>query len=435
MNNQRRPPTLNDGSTDVVLETQKLVGGGRALAHLDGETWLVAGALPGERVRVELEGRRAGIVTGKAVEVLDSPSPGRHSLPCPHASDCGGCDWPHVDPDQEAGFKVDSAAEAARNWPELAERLATAPIRPSPPAYRLRARLHWAPSTSTLGFYFPRSHRVAAIPDCRVVSARLGRTLERLTHLLRENCPEPVDVEWLEDLEGEHVVAALRPGRSGPVDIDPGWLPTEQSVGGAVDGFHLLDRRGHRVQGWGHESVTMNLPVVISVPIGSFFQGNRHLAGWLFDRVVDVIGSKAVATWDLHAGVGYLAAAAHHAAPRELHLVEPFRPAALAAQRNLSSATVAVGRTAEAYLGRAGDLPQQALALTDPPRTGMTPELRKRLADWHPERIVMLACDPATWSRDTRFLTERGYRLSHLELVDLFPSTHHVEILAVLENG
>jgi 23S rRNA (uracil1939-C5)-methyltransferase len=46
----------------------------------------------------------------------------------------------------------------------------------------------------------------------------------------------------------------------------------------------------------------------------------------------------------------------------------------------------------------------------------------------------MLACDPATWGRDTRFLSERGYRLTHVELVDLFPSTHHVEILAVLES-
>jgi tRNA/tmRNA/rRNA uracil-C5-methylase (TrmA/RlmC/RlmD family) len=65
----------------------------------------------------------------------------------------------------------------------------------------------------------------------------------------------------------------------------------------------------------------------------------------------------------------------------------------------------------------------------------MTAELRRQLAEWGPERIVMLACDPATWSRDAHSLTERGYRLAHLELVDLFPSTHHVEILAVLERG
>jgi 23S rRNA (uracil1939-C5)-methyltransferase len=46
----------------------------------------------------------------------------------------------------------------------------------------------------------------------------------------------------------------------------------------------------------------------------------------------------------------------------------------------------------------------------------------------------MLACDPATWARDTGFLIERGYRLAHVEVVDLFPSTHHIEVIAVLEH-
>ncbi len=435
MNKSDRSRALDDGRIEVVLEARKLVGGGRALAHHAGETWLVAGALPDERVRASLEGRRAGIVTGRVVEVLDNPNPAREPAACPHAVACGGCDWPHVRPDHESRLKAAAAAEAARSWPELAERIAAAPMRGSPSAYRLRARLHWDPLTHALGFYSPRSWQVSAIPACRIISPRLVRTLGRLAGLLRARCNAGLDVEWLEDLEGRHALAALRPGRQGPAEIDPGWLPSPGEAEGTVDGFHLLDRRGARIDGWGLESVTMNLPVAISVPIGSFFQGNRHLAGWLFDRVVELIGTRSLPTWDLHAGVGYLAAAAHHAAPRELQLVEPFRPAAAAAQRNLSSASVAVGSTAEAFLGQARHLPRQALALTDPPRAGMTPLLRNRLADWHPERIVMLACDPATWSRDTRFLTERGYRLSHVELVDLFPSTHHVEILAVLESG
>ncbi len=45
----------------------------------------------------------------------------------------------------------------------------------------------------------------------------------------------------------------------------------------------------------------------------------------------------------------------------------------------------------------------------------------------------MLACDPATWARDAAFLLSQGYRISSLELVDLFPSTHHVELVAELE--
>jgi tRNA/tmRNA/rRNA uracil-C5-methylase (TrmA/RlmC/RlmD family) len=177
----------------------------------------------------------------------------------------------------------------------------------------------------------------------------------------------------------------------------------------------------------------MALPRPLEVPIGAFFQGNRHLVPWLFDRIRELTGDEPVPTFDLHAGVGFLAAAAAHGVPRRLTLVEPFRPAARAAARNLPEATVAVGRTAEAWLARHHRLPHEALVLADPPRAGLSGPLRGRLAGWHPDRVLMLSCDPATWARDAAFLTSRGYVLAHVELVDLFPSTHHVEVVTVLE--
>ncbi len=431
------PPDPHSNVTPQAtrLLMEKVVGGGRALGHHGGETWLVEGGLPGETVDAEVQRRRAGIVEGVATKIIDGHHLSRDDQPCPHSGQCGGCDWPHVHPDSGADLKVLAAAEAIRGEPDLATRLRSATIRHSPPAYRLRARLHWDPLTTRLGFYESGSRRVVAIPSCRVVSPLLARSLTTLGRALESSCPAPVDLEWLEDLSGQHAVAALRPAREGPKQLEPAWLPEPGDVEGVVDGFHLLSRSGDRSLGWGATSVTMALPVSISVPIGSFFQVNRHLAGWLFDRVKDVIGPRPVATWDLHAGVGFLAAAAQNAAERRLQLVEPFEVSARAARRNLPSARVASGWTAEAYLGQARDLPHEALVLTDPPRAGMTPELRQLLADWHPERIVMLACDPATWGRDARFLTDREYRLTHIELVDLFPSTHHVEILAVLESG
>ena len=422
-------------SEPVIVEVGKLVGGGRALAHVDRETWLLSGALPGERVAAVETLRRAGVVEGVAVELLGPAHPARAAQPCRHASSCGGCDWPHVDPEPGARLKAEAAAEAVRGVPALAKALRTAPIRTSPLAYRLRSRLHWDPEARRLGFYEPRSWRVTPIPDCRIVSPRLLAAIGRFEIALARRCPVPVDVEWLENLDGSRAVAALRPARPGPSEVDAGWLPLAGEVDGAVTGLHVLSRPGPPETGWGDDGVTMMLPVALFVPIGSFFQGNRHLAGWLFDRVVELAGSHPCPTWDLHAGVGFLAAAAWHASPRRLQLVEPFRISARAARRNLPEAQVAVGRTAEAWLGRAGALPTDALVLTDPPRAGMTPELRHRLAGWHPDRILMLACDPATWGRDTAYLLGRGYRLTHVELVDLFPSTHHVEILAVLESG
>ena len=167
-------PADEENNRGFELEAEKLVGGGRALAHHGGDTWLVAGALPGERVRVVRSGRRAGVVEGRVIEVLAGRHPARTDDVCPHADRCGGCDWPFVAADRGAALKAEAAAEAARHQPALAARLREAEVKTSPLAYRLRSRLHWDPSTGGLGFYEPRSWRVTAIPSCRIVSHESG---------------------------------------------------------------------------------------------------------------------------------------------------------------------------------------------------------------------------------------------------------------------
>ncbi len=420
----------------VTVRIERIAGGGSGVAFHDGETWFVEGALPGETVEAEIIRRRAGIVEALALAVLADPSPTRHPDPCPHAPTCGGCDWPHVKPDAGAALKREAAAGMARSFPELARRLLAAPVRSSGLGYRLRARLHWRPGdgghSGTLGFYSRRSWDPVAIPSCRIVSPRLADAIPRLTEALAATVDAAVDLEWLEDLEGGVAIVGLRPARGGPRSVPPGWLPGRDRLEGAVDGCHLMSEAGRLNEGWGPDRVVMTLPVPLEVPLGAFFQGNRHLVRWLFDRVGEIAPAGDEPMWDLHAGVGLLAAAVCHRGRRPAVLVEPYRPSALAAARNLPDARVAIGRTAEAYLAHHRRLPREALVLTDPPRAGLTAELRSRLTGWHPRTVLMLGCDPATWARDAGYLLERGYELTHLELVDLFPSTHHVEVLAVL---
>jgi 23S rRNA (uracil1939-C5)-methyltransferase len=414
---------------------EKLVGGGRSIAHHDGATWMVAGALPGERVRAEATRRRAGIIEARTVEVISEPHPARLQDPCPQSDICGGCDWPHVDLAGGAKLKAAAAAEAARAFPDLATRIASAPIHRSEGGYRLRARLHWEGGQKRLGFYKHRSRKVASLDSCRILSPRLMCALPRLTDALSKSCTEHVDLEWLEGTEPNDTVAALRQAKGGPKTFDPAWVPGRDDMESVVSGFRALSKAGRPHSGWGATGVRIELPIPLEVPIGSFFQGNRHLIGPLFERVAELVGDNATPVYDLHAGVGYLAAAALHAGERELTLVEPHREAAMAAQRNLPGAQVVVGSTAEAFVAGARNLASDSIVITDPPRTGLSKALRQDLARWRPERILMLGCDPATWARDAGFLSEHGYQPTVVEIFDLFPSTHHLEILALLEHA
>ena len=414
----------------VELRAVKLIGGGRTLAHFEGATWMLQGALPGELVIAEAENRRARIIEARVVDLVDSPHPARLPQPCPHSGACGGCDWPHVDSRAGSELKIDVAAEAAARFPAIATHIRNAPVTASAPSYRLRDRLHWDQRNRVLGFYGRRTWSVAEITECRIISPTLRDLIPELTGALVESCPQPADVEILEGADG--MVAALLPSRGGPGRIRGSWVPKPQTCPGLA-GFHRLDHSAGLIRGWGRDRVRMDLPVALDVPIGSFFQGNRHLIGRLFERVSELVGPGDTPVFDLHGGVGFLAAAAAWAGRDNLTVVEVHRGAAEAARDNLPTAEVH-STTAERFVSRHRSLPTASVVITDPPRSGMSRELRSGIVDWRPEKIVMLGCDPATWSRDAAELTDHGYRLSHIELVDLFPFTHHVEIVAVMET-
>ncbi len=177
----------------------------------------------------------------------------------------------------------------------------------------------------------------------------------------------------------------------------------------------------------------MALPTPLWVPVGAFFQGNRHLVPLLFERIAALArhaGCSGVV--DLFGGVGFLAAAARHGGIRRVTVVETHRGAAHAALSNLPDARVlAVG--AELFLRRPGD-GAGTLAIVDPPRVGLSSEARAALVRWRPQVIAFLSCDPARFGRDAEALLASGYRIENAEIWDLFAGSHHAEILAVFSR-
>ncbi|HUK11958.1 MAG TPA: TRAM domain-containing protein [Thermoanaerobaculaceae bacterium] len=400
------------------LEITGIAGGGRGFARAGGRAWFVAGALPGEVVEAAVERERAGVVEARAVAV-ERPSAWREATPCPVAEACGGCDLAHVRRDAAAAILREVTCGALRHAdPALAAAARAAEVVVSPMPWRLRARLHWDPVRRALGFFGPRSRRTVEITPCRVVSRRLLDAMPAMAAALASGGAAAGDLDWLESLDGGTAVAGWRGARCELPRVD------------GLDGWHPVGRDGGiGGGGWGETGVTMPLRVPLRVPVGAFFQGNRHLVPPLFDRIAELVRvSGAQRVVDLYAGVGFLAAAAATAGAAELALVESSGVAASAAAANLPAASVACA-TAERYL--AGPRPgRDALAIVDPPRTGMSAAVLAALLDWCPIGVVMLGCDAARFGRDAGRLLAHGYRLESMQLWDMFAGSHHVEILA-----
>jgi 23S rRNA (uracil1939-C5)-methyltransferase len=73
------------------------------------------------------------------------------------------------------------------------------------------------------------------------------------------------------------------------------------------------------------------------------------------------------------------------------------------------------------------------VVITDPPRDGMHPKVVAQLLALAPKKIVYVSCNSATQARDLALL-KNDYHLKHSQAVDMFPQTHHVENIVLLER-
>lgn len=428
----------------VELLIEKPVAGGRMLARHDGQVVLVAGTMPGERVRVRIERVGRGVAFGAVVEVLEPAADRRAPEGDPL---CGGNVYAHVAYPAQPAIKREVLRDALRHggrieWP------GDLPVAASPErGYRMRARLHVR--AGRVGFFREGTHDLC---DARCTGQLLPAALDAVEQFVSTTAKPWLDaidaIELSENITGDqrtlHVLWSnrIRPPRSMPPDA---WnIATLPGVTGiSVD--NPLSGRARIVSG--SPTVSDPIALLIDAPDGeqpqlqlqrqasSFFQANRYLLPRLVSAVARQAGDGPVV--DLYAGVGLFAVTLAALGRDRLIAIEgdPSSAHDLRINAEPFSARVSVEHASvEQYL-TALPAPPPANDLTlivDPPRTGMSREALTAIIGLRASRILYVSCDVATFARDLRRLLESGYTLAHLEAFDLFPNTAHIESLAVL---
>ena len=172
----------------------------------------------------------------------------------------------------------------------------------------------------------------------------------------------------------------------------------------------------------------------------SFYQTNPSQTEVLYQLALDGLGDAATAL-DAYCGTGTIGicAASQH---EGLHVtgVEQVAAAIDSAERNARTNNVAnrcrfIAADATSWMAREGRDQRFDVVIMDPPRVGSTPEFLAGAAALEPRRIVYVSCNVITQARDLEVLRERGYRLTRVAPVDMFPHTKHVESVVTLEVG
>jgi len=380
----------------ITIEPGELVAGGDALARVDGFPIFASGVYPGDVANVRLYEVKKGFAKGELVSLV-TPSPWRRAMPCPIANECGGCDWTSLRLDRQLEAKRRILTQSLRPIGKFdVASLPDITVHPSPLNYRLRSRLHR--DGDAVGFYAMRSNRVVPLArECEVVGVETSRRVDELTSR-REASGRRLD-----DSSTRHLVTS---------DLDI-W---------EVDGNLVTDDRELTIR---VDNFSWRLTT------GAFFQVNRHLLGTMI-RLVAAHAARVKQrhlALDLYAGVGFftlpIAEFFHRVVAVEGSPLSA-RYARLNTPRNV--------KVVESPVERAR-IPEADFVFLDPPRAGTRHSVIDAVAKNTREVIAWLSCDPVTFARDASRLTASGWRLSTLDLLDLFPNTHHVETLSSFERA
>jgi 23S rRNA (uracil1939-C5)-methyltransferase len=419
----------------IELEIEKPAAGGRMLARHDGQVVFVAGAIPGERARVQIEERRGGVLLGSAIDIL-VPSADRRAVSGDAA--CGGRAFAHIAYARQLVLKEAIVRDAFLRIAKIPLPDAIATHASPEEGYRMRARLHT--KGGRLGFYREGTHTLCEPAASAQLLPQTVEILDRLAAVIGvARLADVVGVDLAESCDGLQRAVAIE------VDDERPWRGMAAAWGDVegITGLAVL-HRDRLVLETGALVVTDDLQIAhpngsrrATLTIGrhvlGFFQSNRYLLGQLVDHIVALIPDGPLT--DLYAGGG-LFGLSHAALDRGPVLAVESDPISVGdLQRN---AQPFGGRVRIAARRVEGLLHDDALAggtlLVDPPRTGMSRDVISALADRLPAQMVYVSCDVATLARDVGRFVARGAHIERVDVFDLFPGTAHVETVVALRH-
>lgn len=422
---------LQPGRTlDVTID--KPAAGGRMIARVDGQVVLVAGAIPGEQVRVRIERVGRGVAYAQ-VETVVTPSADRR----PVTSDplCGGCAYAHITYVRQLEVKALVIADALSRIGHITP---PAPIvvAPSPETgYRVRARLHVR--DGRVGFFREGTHEICETRSARQLRDETCDVLDRVTAGLRSLGMAGVhEIEVSENLDASQRVVHLErlPGLS-PRALS--GLALSDGLTGLTTNTTAGPSRVTLVRGEPHVVDTLQIEGVdirLRRHVLAFFQGNRYLLQPLVEHVVGHI-SPGDRVLDLYAGTGLFSVASAATRAGQVVAVEgdPSGAADLVFNAQpVRERMTAVRQSVEDFVAQAPDTPE--VLIVDPPRTGLSKEALQGVIGLGSSTVVYVSCDVATLARDARQLVDVGYRVERVSGFDLFPSTPHVETVVTFRR-
>lgn len=426
---------------------------GRGVAHVEGKTIFIEGALPNEKVTFQSHRIKPSYEVANVVEVLKQSNL-RVTPRCPHFNKCGGCKLQHLD----FGGQVATKQRLLEN--DLWHIGKVRPVNMLPPlygpawGYRHKARLsvkHVDKKERVLvGFNEKATRYVADMDSCEVLVPEVGALIKPLQDMILQL-----------SIRNQLPQIELAVGESSEPNGRPVVVLIFRIMATLTASDEALFRDfadTHHVQVWtqtkGPDTIKPFYPLNgaalkyslpefnLTYPFkpNEFTQVNPEINQVMIRRAMQLLNPQAgEKIADFFCGIGNFTLPIARSGAQVLGLEGL---ANLVDRANESAALNQLTQNTQFGVSDLFQMTPEALTglgrfdkwLVDPPRDGAF-ELVKALEDANkPQRIVYVSCNPATLARDAGVLiNEKGYKLSAAGVINMFPHTAHVESIALFE--
>ena len=374
---------------------EKVAHGGHFIARHEGAVFFIRHGIPGEKVVVEVTSTGKSFNRGDVLEVIE-PSADRVKAPCSYAHrlGCGGCDFQHIDIGRQRELKSEVITEQFARIAKLELKVAVEEVA-EPLHWRTRAILN-IDGSGKAGFFGSRSHSSIQIDEC-------------LTCVPELKLPEITSRKWQPNTKLE--------------------ISANKSGDRIIANASVIEGPNELVEVVGENT--------FQVSHSSFWQSHKSAPSVLTTAVLEFAElQKGDQVLDLYGGVGLFTAAALSAVGTEgrVDLVEASSSAIGDAKINFESIA-----NVNIYLGDVAKIMPRIgsadVVILDPPRDGAGHLVLQQISSLNPKRIVYVACDPAALARDSAFAKDLGWQLTKVRAFDLFPMTHHIEMVALFTRS
>jgi len=453
----------------IELSVEKVVYGGRGLAHLNNVAIFVANTVPGDRIIAKVVKTKKNFAEARILEVIEA-SPHRIIAPCPYSDFCGGCTWQCIEYEKQLEYKHALVMELLKHIGMTTDFTMHPPLA-SPQIFEYRNKMEFSFSDKkwllpkerdekkdnnsfALGLHVPGTFdKIIDIEGCLLQKEKGNEILREAKRYIRES---GIPVYGLKTHQGFWRYLMLRHSyffdewmvniitsekRDPPIQLLASILKDRfNEIATIINNINTrrggtaVGERENVFTGEGHIKDKIG-PFTFEISANSFFQTNTSMAEKLYQSVKDfasLTGKEII--FDLYSGIGAMSIFLASQAARIIG-VDISNAAIADAKRNcqlngIDNCEFVCGDV-KMFLSEFTIQPDVLIA--DPPRVGMQREVIDRILRLLPKRIIYISCNPSTLARDVALLKE-GYTLEEVQAIDLFPNTYHIESVARLER-